>query len=154
MECAAVLAHVDDNEGGEGAPSTGTDTRSRMAEKQPVALDHSKKRPRSSEAMGVPENLTSKRRQIIQDWSDEDEEENPNANLLNPRQRKGIEQIVQEGPSRPVVSPSRGTPTAPAAATSHVPPPSEGGQSSSSQQGSRGRPCRRAFLAAHRQADM
>jgi hypothetical protein len=70
-------AHIDDNEGGEGAPSTGTDTRSRMAEKQPVALDHSKKRPGSSEAMGVPKNPTSKRSRIIQDWSDEDEEENP-----------------------------------------------------------------------------
>jgi hypothetical protein len=60
-------AHADDNKGGEVASSTGTDTRSRVAEKQPVAPNHSKKRPRSSEAMGVPENLTSKRRQIIQD---------------------------------------------------------------------------------------
>jgi hypothetical protein len=60
-------AHVDDNERGEGAPSTRIDTRSRMAEKQPVAPDHSKKKPGSSEATGVPENLTSKRRQIIQD---------------------------------------------------------------------------------------
>jgi hypothetical protein len=59
-----------------------------MAEKQPVAPDHSKKRPGSSETMGNP---TSKRCQIIQDWSDEDEEENPTADLLNPRQRKGIE---------------------------------------------------------------
>jgi hypothetical protein len=76
-------AHVDDNEGGGGGtPSTGIDTRSRMAEKQPVAPDHSKKRPGSLEATG---NLTSKRRQIIQDWSDDDEEENPTANLLNPR---------------------------------------------------------------------
>jgi hypothetical protein len=60
-------AHVDDNKRGEGAPSIGTDTRSRMAEKQLVTPDHSKKRPGSSEATGVPENPTSKRRQIIQD---------------------------------------------------------------------------------------
>jgi hypothetical protein len=79
-------AHVDDNEGGGGgAPSTGIDTRSRMAEKQPVAADHSKKRPGSSESTGVPENPTNKRRRIIQDWSDEDEEENLTADLLNPR---------------------------------------------------------------------
>jgi hypothetical protein len=55
-----------------------------MVEKQPVTPDHSKKRPRSSEATGVPKNSTSKRRQIIQDWSDEDEEENLTADLLNP----------------------------------------------------------------------
>jgi hypothetical protein len=60
-------AHVDDNEEGGGAPSTGTDTWSRMAKMQPVAPEHSKKRPRSSEAMGVPKNLTSKRCRIIQD---------------------------------------------------------------------------------------
>jgi P pilus assembly chaperone PapD len=34
--------------------------------------------------MGVLENLTSKRRWIIQSWSDEDEEENPTADLLIP----------------------------------------------------------------------
>jgi hypothetical protein len=84
-------AHVNDNVGGEGAPSTGIDTRSRVAEKQPVAPDHSKKRPGSSEATGAPK---SKHRQIIQDWSDEDEEENPTANLLNFHQRTGVEQVV------------------------------------------------------------
>jgi hypothetical protein len=82
-------AHVDDNMGEEGAPSTGTDTRSRGAEKHPVTPDHSKKRPRSSEATGAPENLTSKHRRIIQDWSDEEEEENLTADMLNPCQRKG-----------------------------------------------------------------
>jgi hypothetical protein len=117
-------AHVNDNEGGEGAPSTGIDMRSRMAEKQLVTPEHSKKRPGSLESMG---NLTSKHRRIIQDWSDEDEEENLTTDLLNPRHRKGIEQIVQEGPSRLAASPSRGTPMAPTMATSHVPPPSEGG---------------------------
>jgi hypothetical protein len=59
-----------------------------MAEKQPVTPDHSKKRPGSSKTMG---NQTSKRHRIIQDWSDEDKEENPTADLLNPRQRKGVE---------------------------------------------------------------
>jgi hypothetical protein len=34
--------------------------------------------------MGVPENPTSKRRRIIQNWSDEDKEENPTADLLTP----------------------------------------------------------------------
>jgi hypothetical protein len=58
--------HVDDNEEGDGAPSTGIDTRSRVAEKQPVAPEHSKKRPESSETMGVSENPTSKHRRIIQ----------------------------------------------------------------------------------------
>jgi hypothetical protein len=87
-------AHVDENKGGEGAPSTGTDTRSRTAENQPVTSDHSKKRPRSSETTGAHENLTSKCRRIIQDWSDEDEQENPVADLLYPGQRKGVEQTV------------------------------------------------------------
>jgi hypothetical protein len=55
-----------------------------MAEKQPVAPEQSKKRPRSSEIMGVPENPTNKHRWMIQSWSDEDEEENPTADLLIP----------------------------------------------------------------------
>jgi hypothetical protein len=55
-----------------------------MVEKKPVAPDHSKKRPGSSEATGVLKNPTSKRRRIIQDWSDEDKEENLTADLLNP----------------------------------------------------------------------
>jgi hypothetical protein len=78
-------AHVDYNEEGGRAPSTGTNTRSRMAEKQPVAPKHSKKRPRSSETTRVPKNPTSKRRQIIQNWSDEEEKENPTTDLLTPR---------------------------------------------------------------------
>jgi hypothetical protein len=44
--------------------------------------------------MGVPKNPTSKRRRIIQYWSDKDEEENPTTDLLNPCQKKGIEQTV------------------------------------------------------------
>jgi hypothetical protein len=44
--------------------------------------------------MGVLENPTSKRRQMIQSWSDEDEEENPIADLLIPHQRKGVEQAI------------------------------------------------------------
>jgi hypothetical protein len=44
--------------------------------------------------MGVPENPTSKRRQMIQSWSNEDEEENPTTDLRIPRQRKGIEQTI------------------------------------------------------------
>jgi hypothetical protein len=87
-------AHVDDNEEGDGAPSIGTDTKSKTTDKHPVAPEHSKKRPRSSETMGVPENPTSKPRLMIQSWSDEDEEENPTADLLIPRQRKGVEQTI------------------------------------------------------------
>jgi hypothetical protein len=119
-------AHVSVEEG-EGTLSTGTDTRSRMDEKQPVAPKHSKKRPGSSEATGVAENPTSKRHRIIQDWSDEDKEENSTADLLNPHRRKGVERTVQEGPSRPAVAPVRGTLRASTAATSHAPPPREGG---------------------------
>jgi hypothetical protein len=140
--------------GEEGAPSTGTDTRSQGAEKHPVAPDHSKKRPRSSEATGAPENPTSKHRRIIQDWSDEEEEENLTADMLNPCQRKDVERMVLEGQSRPVATPARGMPTTSTAATSHVPPPSDGGQGSSGQQESQGRLRRRAFSAAHRQVDM
>jgi hypothetical protein len=44
--------------------------------------------------MGLPENPTSKRHRMIQSWSDEDEEENPTADLLIPRQRKGVEQTI------------------------------------------------------------
>jgi hypothetical protein len=122
---------VDDNEEGDRAPSTGIDTRSMMAGKHLVTPENSKKRPRSSQTIGVPENSTSKHRRMIQSWSDEDEEENPTANLLIPRQRKGVEQTSQEGPSKPTTAPSVGMPTASTVATSHVPPPSEGGRSSS-----------------------
>jgi hypothetical protein len=83
-------AHIDVEEGDE-APSTGTDTRSRTAEKHPVTPEHSKKRPRSSETIGMPKNPTSKRRLIIQSWSDEYGEENSAADLLTPCQRKGVE---------------------------------------------------------------
>jgi hypothetical protein len=83
-------AHVDVEEG-DGAPSAGADTGSRRAEKHPVTPKHSKKRLRSSETTGMPENLTSKRRRMIQSWSDEDKEENPVVDLLTPRQRKGLE---------------------------------------------------------------
>jgi hypothetical protein len=65
-----------------------------MAEKQLVAPEHSKKRPGSSETIGVPKNPTSKRRRMLQSWSDEDEEENPTTDLLIPRRRKGVEQTV------------------------------------------------------------
>jgi hypothetical protein len=57
--------HIDDNEEGDGAPSIGIDTRSRTAGKHPVALEHSKKRPGSSQTMGVLENPTSKHRRMI-----------------------------------------------------------------------------------------
>jgi hypothetical protein len=123
-------AHIDVEEG-DGAPSTETDTRSRTTDKHPVAPEHLKKRPRSSETMGMLENPTSKHRQMIQSWSDDEEEENPTTNLLIPRQRKGIEQTSREGPSKPIVAPSLGMPTVSTATASHVPPPSEGGQSSS-----------------------
>jgi hypothetical protein len=136
-------AHVN-VEKGDGAPSTRTNTGSRTTEKHPVAPEHSKKRPRSAETTGMMENPTSKRHRIIQDWSDEDEEENLTTNLLNPHQRKGVEQTVQEGLSRPTAAPAWGMPMASTAATSHVPPPSDGGQGLLGQQGSQG----------HRQADM
>jgi hypothetical protein len=58
-------AHVDNNEEEDGAPSTGTGTRSRTTDKHPVAPEHSKKRPNSSETMGVLENPTSKHRRMI-----------------------------------------------------------------------------------------
>jgi hypothetical protein len=128
-------AHVDDEEG-DKAPSTDTDTRSRTTDKHLVALKHLKKMPRSSETMGMLENLTSKHYWMIQSWSDEDKEENPTADLLITHQRKGIEQTSQEGPSKPTLAPSLGKPTVSTAAASHVPPPCEGDQSSSGQQGS------------------
>jgi hypothetical protein len=88
--------------------------------------------------MGVLENLTSKRRQMIQSWldEDEDEEENPTVDLLIPHRRKGVEQISQEGTSKPAIAPPLGRSTPSTAAASPMPPPSEGGQSSSGQQGS------------------
>jgi hypothetical protein len=78
-------AHVDDNEEGDGALSAETDTRSRMIDKHPVTSEHSKKRPGSSETIGVPENPTNKRHRIIQNWLDEDEEKNPTVDLRIPR---------------------------------------------------------------------
>jgi hypothetical protein len=61
-------------------------------EKHLVAPEYSKKRPGSSETTGMPENPTSKHRRMIQSWSDDEEEENPAADLLIARQRKGVEQ--------------------------------------------------------------
>jgi hypothetical protein len=122
---------VDDNEEGDRAPSTRIDTRSMTVGKHLVAPKHSKKRPRSLQTIGVPKNSTNKHRRMIQSWSDEDKEENPAADLLIPRQRKGVEQTSQEGPSKPTMAPSVGMSTVSTAAASHVPPPSEGGQSSS-----------------------
>jgi hypothetical protein len=57
--------HVDVKEE-DGAPSARTDTGNRRAEKHLVTLEHSKKRPGSSETMGMPENPTSKHRRMIQ----------------------------------------------------------------------------------------
>jgi hypothetical protein len=128
-------AHVNVEEE-DGAPSAGTDIDSRRAEKHPVTPEHSNKRSGSLETTGMPENPTSKRRRMIQSWSDKDEEENPATNLLTPRQRKGVEQTSQEGPSKPAAAPSLGMLTVSTATTSPVPPPSEGGQSSLGQQGS------------------
>jgi hypothetical protein len=76
-------------EKGDGAPSTGTSTGSKRTEKHPAAPRHSKKRPRSSETTEVLENPTSKHRRIIQNWSNEEEEENLTTDLLNPRRKKG-----------------------------------------------------------------
>jgi hypothetical protein len=78
-------------EKGDEAPSTETNTSSRAMEKHLVTLEHSKKRPGSSKTMGMSENLTSKRRRIIQDWSDEDKEKNLTADLLKTCWRKGVE---------------------------------------------------------------
>jgi hypothetical protein len=81
-------------EKGDGAPSTRTSTGSKRTEKHLVTPENLKKRLGSSETIEVPENPTSKRRRIIQDWSDEDEENDPTVNLLNSRQRKDVEQTV------------------------------------------------------------
>jgi hypothetical protein len=81
----------------DGAPSTRTSSDSKRTEKHPATPEQSKKRQRSSETTEVLENPTSKRRRIIQDWSDEDEENDPTADLLNPHWRKDVEQMVQEG---------------------------------------------------------
>jgi hypothetical protein len=83
-------AHIDVEEG-DGAPRATIDNGSRRVEMHLVAPENSKKRPGSSETMRMPENPTSKRRRMIQSWLDEDEEENPAADLLTPHQRKGIE---------------------------------------------------------------
>jgi hypothetical protein len=84
-------AHID-IEKGDGAPSIETNTDSRRAEKHAVTPEHSKKRSGSSETTRILENLTTKRRRMIQSWSNEDEEENLAADLLTPHQRKGVEQ--------------------------------------------------------------
>jgi hypothetical protein len=84
-------------------------------------------RHRQQETMGMPKNLTSKCRQMIQSWSNEDEQENSATDLLTPHQWKGIEQTSQEGPSKQAAAPTLGMPIASTAATSPVPQPSEGG---------------------------
>jgi hypothetical protein len=86
-------AHVN-VEKGDGAPSTRTNTGSTMTEKCPVTPEHPKKRLGSSETTGMPKNLTSKHHWIIEDGSDEEEENDPTADLLNPHWRKDVERTV------------------------------------------------------------
>jgi hypothetical protein len=69
---------VDDHEAGAQAD----------AGKRPVAAGQSKKRAGSPQANKAPEDLTRKRRRMVRDWSEDEEDKDASAYMLNPRKRR------------------------------------------------------------------
>jgi hypothetical protein len=58
------------------------------AEKSPVAAGQSKKRAGSPQADKAPEDSTRKRHRMVRDWSEDEEDEDASAYMLNPRKRR------------------------------------------------------------------
>jgi hypothetical protein len=65
-----------------------------------VVVDQSKKGAGSARANKSPEDSTRKRRRMMRDWA-EDEEDDASAYMLNPRKKRS-EQTKQEGHTPPV----------------------------------------------------
>jgi hypothetical protein len=125
-----------------------------------VATDQSKKRAGSSEANEGPEDSTKKRRQTMLDWSEDEEEKDTSAYMLNPR-RKRSEQTMQglssppiKGPQEKQMPPVGPTPSVRIAKEETRPPPQDGGQGSSAQRSSQGQPRRHAFTTIHQSSDL
>jgi hypothetical protein len=64
------------------------------AGKSPAAAGQSKKRAGSSQADKAPEDSTRKCRRMVRDWSEDEEDEDASAYMLNPRKRRS-EQTMQ-----------------------------------------------------------
>jgi hypothetical protein len=58
------------------------------AEKRPVAASQSKKRAGSPQENKAPEDSTKKRRHMVRDWSEDEEDEDASAYMLNPWKRR------------------------------------------------------------------
>jgi hypothetical protein len=75
--------------------------------KSPIVADQSKKRARSSQANESLEDSTRKRHRMVQDWSEDEEDENASAYMLNPWKKRS-EQTMQGGSPPPVKGPQEG----------------------------------------------
>jgi hypothetical protein len=130
------------------------------AGKSPAAAGQSKKRAGSSQADKAPEDSTRKRCRMVRDWSEDEEDEDTSAYMLNPRKRRS-EQTTQGGSTPPAKGPQEGqtpqagpTPGVRTVEEQARPPPKDGGQGSSAQHTSQGKPRRRAFITIHRSSDL
>jgi hypothetical protein len=86
--------------------------------KSPVAAGQSKKRARSPQADKALEDSTRKHRRMVRDWSEDEEDEDASAYMLNPRKRRS-EQTTQGGSTPPAKGPQDGQ-TPPAGPTPGV----------------------------------
>jgi hypothetical protein len=75
--------------------------------KRPVAAGQSKKRAGSPQANKAPEDSTRKHRRMVRDWSEDEEDEDASAYMLNPRKRRS-EQTTQGGLTPPAKGPQEG----------------------------------------------
>jgi hypothetical protein len=66
------------------------------ARKSPVATGQSKKRAGSSQADKALEDSTRKCHRMVQDWSEDEEDEDASAYMLNPQKRRS-DQTTQGG---------------------------------------------------------
>jgi hypothetical protein len=108
-----------------------------VSRKSPITTDQSKKRAGSSRENESPEDSTRKRFRMVQEWSEDEEDEDASSYMLNPRKKRS-EQTMQGGSTPPVKGPQEGqmppvglTPSVRIAEEQARPPPQDGGQGSS-----------------------
>jgi hypothetical protein len=130
------------------------------AGKSPFAAGQSKKRVERPQADKAPEDLTRKRHRMVRDWSEDEEDEDTSAYMLNPQKRRN-EQTTQGGSTPPAKGPQEGqtppmgpTPDVRTAEERSRLPPQDGGQGSSAQHISQGKPWHRAFTTIHQSSDL
>jgi hypothetical protein len=107
--------------------------------KSSVAADQSKKRAGSPQADKAPEDSTRKRRRMVRDWSEDEEDEDASAYMLNPWKRRSKQ--TRQGGSTPPAKGSQEGQTPPTGPTPGLrtaeeqarPPPQDGSQGSSAQ---------------------